>query len=129
MYQEYPYTNAHQLNLDWILEKIKELINQGGGGGGDGAVYIPAVSQDGVISWTNNGGLPNPTPVNIKGPAGATGATGPQGPAGETGPQGPAGGTGPQGPAGDDYVLTNQDKQDIADIVIADLPVWTGGSY
>ena len=36
---------------------------------------------------------------------------------------------GPQGPAGNDYILTNQDKQDIADIVIASLPTWTGGSY
>lgn len=30
---------------------------------------------------------------------------------------------------GDDYVLTAQDKQDIADLVIADLPTWTGGTY
>ena len=37
--------------------------------------------------------------------------------------QGP---TGPQGPA---YTLTSQDKQDIADLVLADLPTWTGGSY
>ena len=76
------------------------------------------------------------------GPAGATGATGPQGPKGdqgiqgpqgiqgETGPQGPAGPTGPQGPAGQDYVLTTADKQEIAGLVIADLPTWTsGGSY
>ena len=33
------------------------------------------------------------------------------------------------GPAGDDYVLINQDKADIADLVLAALPVWTGGSY
>ena len=46
-----------------------------------------------------------------KGDTGATGATGergPQGIQGETGPQGP------QGPQGDDYVLTEQDKEDIA---------------
>lgn len=30
---------------------------------------------------------------------------------------------------GDDYVLTNQDKQDIADIVLSELPTWTGGAY
>ena len=33
---------------------------------------------------------------------------------------------GPQGPA---YTLTSQDKQDIANLVLADLPTWTGGSY
>lgn len=42
------------------------------------------------------------------------------------GPQGPQG---PQGPAGADYVLTAQDKEDIAGIVMSELPTWTGGSY
>ncbi len=80
-------------------------------------------------------------PQGLQGETGATGATGPQGPKGdqgiqgpqgiqgETGPQGPAGPTGPQGPAGQDYVLTTADKQEIAGLVIADLPTWTGGSY
>lgn len=39
------------------------------GGGGSGATFTPSVSSAGVISWTNDKGLPNPTPVNIKGPA------------------------------------------------------------
>ena len=37
-----------------------------------GPYYIPAVGDDGVISWTNTGGLPNPDPVDITGPAGAS---------------------------------------------------------
>ena len=41
-----------------------------------GATFTPTVNSDGVISWTNDGGLPNPESVNIKGPQGATGATG-----------------------------------------------------
>ena len=49
--------------------------------------FTPSVSSDGVISWTNNGGLDNPTSINIKGPQG------PQGPIGNTGPQGPQGGS------------------------------------
>ena len=65
-----------------------------------------------------------------QGPKGDTGATGPQGPqgvkgdTGEQGPKGDAGATGPQGPKGDpgdDYVLTAQDKEDIAELV--DAPV------
>ena len=82
------------------------LSSTGGGGGGSGVTFIPSVSPEGVISWTNDGGLPNPTPVNIKGPTGemgptgATGATGPAGPAGETGPAGPTGATGPAGSNG-----------------------------
>ena len=48
----------------------------------------------------------------IVGPTGDTGATGPQGPKGEP---------------GDDYVLTAQDKADIAGIVLGELPVYNGG--
>lgn len=38
--------------------------------GDTGAVYTPTVSQEGVISWTNNGDLPNPDPIDITGPQG-----------------------------------------------------------
>lgn len=48
--------------------------------GDDGTTFTPAVSAEGVISWTNDGGKTNPQPVNIKGPQG------PQGPAGEAAP-------------------------------------------
>ena len=53
-----------------------------------------------------------------QGPKGDTGETGPQGPAGQQGPQGIQG---PKGDPGDDYVLTEQDKQEIAGLV--DTPV------
>ena len=39
----------------------------------DGTTFTPTVSEDGVLSWTNDGGKANPDPVNIKGPAGAAG--------------------------------------------------------
>ena len=41
--------------------------------GDTGAVYTPAVSAEGVISWTNNGGLPNPESRSIKGVQGDPG--------------------------------------------------------
>lgn len=62
--------------------------------GPKGTTFTPSVSSAGVISWTNDGGLNNPTSINIKGP---TGPQGPKGPQGETGPQGPKG---PQGDPG-----------------------------
>lgn len=37
-----------------------------------GPVFTPSISSDGTLSWTNNGGLVNPDPVNIKGPKGDT---------------------------------------------------------
>lgn len=78
--------------------------------GEDGATFIPNVSKEGVISWTNDKGLPNPTSVNIKGPQGEQGIqgeTGPKGDNGEKGEQGPQGQQGiqgeqgPQGPQGE----------------------------
>lgn len=49
--------------------------------GTDGVTFTPSVSEDGTLSWTNDGGLPNPEPVNIKGPSGegTTGASIPSG--------------------------------------------------
>lgn len=40
----------------------------------NGAVFTPHVDEDGVLSWTNDGGYPDPEPVNIMGPQG-TGLT------------------------------------------------------
>lgn len=77
-----------------------------GQAGPAGPYFIPAVSQEGVLSWTNNGSLENPESVNIKGPQGDTGPQGPagaKGDQGDQGPQGPAGANGAdgaQGPAG-----------------------------
>ena len=73
-----------------------------GADGKNGATFTPSVSADGKLSWSNNGSLPNPDPVNIKGPKGEKGE---KGDTGEQGPQGAAGADGaqgPQGPAGAD---------------------------
>ena len=44
--------------------------------GPKGTTFTPSVSTAGVISWTNDGGLTNPTSINIKGPQGPKGETG-----------------------------------------------------
>ena len=62
--------------------------------GGDGVTFTPSVSEQGIISWANDGGLPNPEPRNIRGPRGE------QGPQGEVGPQGPRGQMGLRGQIG-----------------------------
>ena len=48
--------------------------------GARGATFTPSVDASGNLSWTNDGGLTNPATQNIRGPAGADGATGPAGP-------------------------------------------------
>ena len=69
---------------DEYKSRLDNLKNNGGSGGSgangeDGATFIPKVSEEGVISWTNNKGLDNPEPVNIKGKDGSVGPQGPQG--------------------------------------------------
>ena len=92
-------SGLHTTDKSNLVSAINELADGGGTAGEDGATFIPSVSADGEISWTNDKGLPNPTPVNIKGP---------------------------KGPA---YTLTESDKAEIVDDVLAALPTWQGGSY
>lgn len=101
--------------------------------GQDGATFIPAVSADGILSWSNDKGLENPNSVNIKGPKGEkgdTGAVGPQGEKGETGATGPqgirgatgaTGATGPQGAAGTDGVTP--------ELTIGEVTTLSAGSF
>lgn len=69
--------------------------------GEDGATFIPSVSDDGVISWTNDKDLPNPEPVNIKGAKGDKGDKGDRGLQGVQGIQGERGEQGQKGEKGD----------------------------
>jgi len=86
-------------------EKVDDVYVEGGTGGGtpgkDGATFTPAVSAGGDLSWTNNGGKPNPPTVNVKGPQGAPGMDGAQGPKGDVGTQGDTGAQGAQGLQGE----------------------------
>ena len=91
------------------------VTSGGGGAGKPGTTFSPSVSEAGVIAWTNDGGLENPPPVNIKGPkgdqgpkgeTGVKGETGAQGPQGEPGEKGEPGAQGPQGEPGTDATVT-----------------------
>ena len=95
-----------------------KTINIGSNGDG-GATFIPSVSADGVISWTNDKGLPNPKPVNIKG------VKGDKGDKGEAGENGKDGANGYTPVKGKDY-FTDSDKAEMVSSVIAALPVYDG---
>lgn len=71
-----------------------------GGKGDDGATFVPSVSADGIISWTNDKDLPNPESVNIKGEKGDKGDRGEQGIPGVQGAKGETGATGEKGADG-----------------------------
>lgn len=60
----------------YIYSPTKGWVNNGalqGAKGESGATFTPSVSSAGELSWTNDKGLTNPTPVNIKGDKGESG--------------------------------------------------------
>lgn len=99
------------------LTKVREVWR--------GATFIPSVSNDGVISWTNDGDLPNPSEVNIRGPQGLQGVAGQPGKDGKDGQTGPAGQDGKTPIKGEDY-FTAADKAEMVADVVAALPVYDG---
>ena len=68
----------YQINLGIPRGQTGETGAQGVQGkiGPRGYTFAPAVDDAGNLSWTNDGGLPNPEEINIKGPIGATGPQG-----------------------------------------------------
>lgn len=93
-----------------IILDAERHMQEGGGAGGpgeNGATFTPKVDSSGNLSWTNDKGLPNPSAVNIKGPAGTAYKT-------------PVKGT--------DY-WTAADKQSIVNDVLAALPAAEGVGF
>ena len=60
--------------LNWMRLAEKGSDGIDGTDGADGATFTPSVSPDGELSWTNDGSLENPDPVNIMGQTGQPGA-------------------------------------------------------
>lgn len=99
-------------------EYVQQEIAQaqlGGGGDVDLSNYYTKTETDKLIDAIEL--TPGP-----EGPQGPRGYTGPQGETGAQGPQGEKGEKGDTGAAGADYVLTSEDKTEIANLVIATLP-------
>lgn len=107
-----------------------EWVNNGqlqGPEGETGPYFTPAVSEDGTLSWTNNGNLPNPAPSNIKGEKGNPGTPGAKGDNGTTFT--PAVSSDGVLSWTNDGGLANPDSVNITNLVLAKLPTWTGGNY
>ena len=47
-----------------------------GADGANGVTFIPSIDSAGNLSWTNDGGLTNPAPINVKGLPGVDGENG-----------------------------------------------------
>lgn len=81
--------------------------------GKQGGIFTPHLSAEGVLTFTNESGFPNPEPVNIRGPQGIQGVSGEQGKQGVKGDQGNQGPQGIPGEPGPQGVPGPQGKQGI----------------
>jgi len=102
LYDNFPYTNFHEMNLDWVIKSMKELETEWESFNAD----VTASAQTGETAAASvTGDLRSGLNFDFTLPKGDTGATGPQG---------------PQGPRGNDNVYTGQ-----ADLVSGSLIVQT----
>lgn len=60
-------TEEQAAQIEQNTKDIAELKETGGVSGEDGATFTPSVDDAGNLSWANDKGLENPSPVNIKG--------------------------------------------------------------
>lgn len=85
MFDKYPYTDFHEMNLDWIIKEMKDLVDAWNSYGTEVTAEAHTASNPEV---TVTGDLKDGLNFDfglVQGPRGQTGARG------ETGPQGPAG--------------------------------------
>ena len=94
-YDVYTWTNSGGVP-QWVnggpLQGAKGEPGENGAQGASGATFTPNVDADGVLSWSNDAGLANPAPVNIRGPKGDAGSDGKDGAQGQAGAPGADGG-------------------------------------
>lgn len=70
-----PYVNTHisgdadGLSINFAFKNLK---GKEGKKGDSGATYTPTISEEGILSWTNDKELENPEPVPVRGRDGAT---------------------------------------------------------
>ena len=83
------------------IEAVRTVNIAGVNERGEPIYYVPSVSEEGELSWTNNAELENPEPVIIKGEKGKKGDRGEQGIQGEQGPRGERGEQGKEGKQGE----------------------------
>lgn len=74
--------------------------------GPQGYTFTPSISSAGVLSFTNDGNLTNPTAISVIGPKGDKGDTGEKGDTGAKGDKGDTGDTGETGPRGVTFTPT-----------------------
>lgn len=65
--------NTAKDNANELVSDINKSLDKGAFNGQDGVTFMPSISEDGILSWTNDKGLVNPEPVKVIGPQGPQG--------------------------------------------------------
>ena len=112
---DYPCNPSEITEVKTLAEYVKENA--------DKVATAEKVGQD-LLEMAENGEFDGATgpqgPQGIQGPKGDTGPQGIAGPQGVQGEQGPQGIQGPKGADGKDYILTENDKTEIAEAIPVD---------
>lgn len=83
----------------YMYDSVLGWVSQGQLQGESGVTFTPYIDSDGNLTWTNDGGLTNPSSVNIRGEKGDKGDTGDPGLQGIPGERGEPGEKGEKGDA------------------------------
>ena len=85
LFENFPYTNFHEMNLDWILQELKKLVDEWDSFGGtvSASAHVSA-SPEVSVSGDMKDGLAFDFGL-VQGPRGLTGPEGPEGPEGPAG--------------------------------------------
>lgn len=85
LFENFPYTNFHEMNLDWILQELKKLVDEWDSFGGtvSASAHVSA-SPEVSVSGDLKDGLAFDFGL-VQGPRGFTGPEGPEGPEGPAG--------------------------------------------
>ena len=85
LFENFPYTNFHEMNLDWILQELKKLVDEWDSFGGNVSATAHESSDPEVsVSGDLKDGLSFDFGL-VRGPRGLTGPEGPEGPEGPAG--------------------------------------------
>lgn len=109
-WKRFPYTNFHELNLDWVIRKLMELekkIDSGGGGGGGAEPFDGTPSPLGVASPGVSDKYSRGDHVHAMPSAGDLGVI-----------------AAPSNPSAGDFLMYDGDSWDAQSI-----QMWSGGDY
>lgn len=70
------YSQEFQEGANTVVHSVVDIGMWSWSYPAEGATFTPSISDDGILSWTNNDDRSNPKPISVIGPVGPAGPTG-----------------------------------------------------